>query len=128
MHVQSVDGGGVVTKHQVLVSPEWLEGSLNDPRVRVVEVDVSPRAFAEGHIPGAVLWNIYRDLRLPDYSLADASAVEALIARCGITPGSTVVFYGYGPALGFWLMKLYGHDDVRILDCSWVAWQGDGRP
>src|SRR5437870_12576044 len=43
-------------------------------------------------------------------------------------PGSTVVFYGYAPAMGFWLMKLYGHADVRILDCARGTWQDQGRP
>ena len=46
----------------------------------------------------------------------------------GIAPGSSVVFYGYGPAIGFWLMKLYGHRDVRVLDFSRDAWKAEGRP
>ncbi len=97
------------------------------PQVQVVEVDVSPSAYQVGHIDGAVLWNIYTDLKDPNYQLVDAPALEALLARSGITADSTVVFYGYGPALGFWLMKLYGHRDVRILDCSREAWLC-GRP
>ena len=86
--------------------------------LRLVEVDVSPAAYDEGHIDGAVLWNIYRDLKDANYQLVDKAAIEALVARSGITPSSTVVFYGYAPAMGFWLMKLYGHADVRILDCA----------
>jgi thiosulfate/3-mercaptopyruvate sulfurtransferase len=50
------------------------------------------------------------------------------MARSGIDPGCTVVFYGYAPALGLWLMKLYGHRDVRILDCSRDTWRSAGRP
>ena len=56
------------------------------------------------------------------------AGLEQLLARSGIRPSSTVVFYGYAPALGFWLMKLYGHHDARILDCSRDAWQVDGHP
>jgi thiosulfate/3-mercaptopyruvate sulfurtransferase len=54
--------------------------------------------------------------------------VERLVARSGIGPDSTVVFYGYAPALGLWLMKLYGHTDVRILDCSRDTWRAGGHP
>jgi len=112
----------------VLVSPEWLEGQLGNPRVRVVEVDVSPVAYNDWHIDGAVLWNIYADLKDADYRLVGAAALERLVARSGIRPDSTVVFYGYAPALGLWLMKLYGHADVRILDCSRGNWRAHGRP
>jgi thiosulfate/3-mercaptopyruvate sulfurtransferase len=112
----------------VLVSADWLQAHLQDPAVRVVEVDVSRLAYDEWHIDGAVLWNIYADLKDPGYQLVDATAVQRLLARSGIGPDSTVVCYGYGPAMGFWLMKLYGHTDVRILDCSRDAWQSAGRP
>ena len=95
--------------------------------MRVVEVDVSSRAYDEWHIDGAVLWNVYQDLKDADYRLVDTAAVERLLARSGISPDSTVVFYGYAPAMGFWLMKLYGHHDVRILDCSRDAWRDEGR-
>ena len=112
----------------VLVNARWLETHLHDPEVRVVEVDVSRRAYDEWHIDGAVLWNVYQDLKDADYRLLDTAAAERLLARSGISPGSAVVFYGYAPALGFWLMKLYGHRDVRILDCSRDAWRDEGHP
>jgi thiosulfate/3-mercaptopyruvate sulfurtransferase len=111
----------------VLVDPEWLQARLSDPRVRVVEVDVSPAAYDNWHIDGAVLWNVYADLKDADYRLAGTAALERLVARSGIGPDSTVVFYGYAPALGFWLMKLYGHPDVRILDCSRETWRLGGH-
>jgi thiosulfate/3-mercaptopyruvate sulfurtransferase len=111
-----------------LVDPQWLEARLHDSAVRVVEVDVSRAAYDEWHIDGAVLWNVYADLKDADYGLADAAAVERLFSRSGIGPDSTVVFYGYAPAMGFWLMKLHGHADVRILDCSRGTWQAEGRP
>jgi thiosulfate/3-mercaptopyruvate sulfurtransferase len=115
-------GGGV------LVSPQWLEAQLGNPRVRVVEVDVSPVTYNDGHIDGAALWNIYADLKDADYRLVGTAALERLVTRSGIRPDSTVVFYGYAPALGLWLMELYGHRDVRILDCSRDAWRAEGRP
>jgi thiosulfate/3-mercaptopyruvate sulfurtransferase len=117
------DGGDAV-----LVDPRWLDAHLHDPQVRVVEVDVSPAAYDAGHIDGAVLWNVYQDLKDADYRLVATGARQQLMARSGIRPDSTVVFYGYAPALGFWLMKLYGHPDVRILDSSRDTWRADGHP
>src|SRR5215469_1302708 len=111
-----------------LAEPEWLEAHLDDPAIQVVEVDVSSAAHDEGHIPGAVLWNVYTDLKDGDYRLADGAAVEALFVRSGIGPDSTIVFYGYAPAMGFWLAKLHGHADARVLNCSRDAWREEGRP
>jgi thiosulfate/3-mercaptopyruvate sulfurtransferase len=111
-----------------LVTSEWLAEHLGDPAVRVVEVDVSRANYDQGHISGAVLWNVYQDLKDAEYRLVDTPDLERLIARSGIGPDSTVVFYGYAPAMGLWLMKLYGHTDVRILDSSRDAWRASGLP
>ena len=121
-------GHGLAADAGVLADPQWLEDHLSDPLVRVIEVDVSPAAYGEGHIDGAVLWNIYADLKDASYRLVDAAALERLMVRSGIAPDSTVVFYGYGPALGLWLMRLYGHRRVRILNCSRDTWRAAGRP
>src|SRR5580700_9951232 len=112
----------------VLVDTEWLHAHLSDPHVRVVEVDVSAAAYDDWHIDGAVLWNIYADLKDADYRTVDIAALERLVARSGIGPDTTVIFYGYAPALGMWLMKLYGHPDARILDCSRDTWRAQGHP
>jgi thiosulfate/3-mercaptopyruvate sulfurtransferase len=120
-HRHSLGGGA-------LVDPEWLATHLGDPRLRVVEVDVSPVAYDNWHIDGAVLWNVYQDLKDPAYRPAVAAALDLLVARSDISTDSTVVFYGYAPALGFWLMKLRRHHDVRILNCSRDEWRAQGRP
>lgn len=112
---------------RVLVDQHWLAANLAGPRVRVVEVDVSPAAYNDWHIDGAVLWNIYTDLKDAAYQPAGSAELDRLIARSGIDGDSTVVFYGYAPALGFWLMKLHGHPDVRILDCSRDTWRAGGH-
>jgi len=112
----------------VLVTPGWLAAHLSDPEVHVVEVDVSQVVYDGWHIDGAVLWNVYQDLKDADYRLVEPAALERLLARSGIRPESTVVFCGYAPAMGFWLMKLYGHTDVRILDCSRDTWRAEGHP
>ena len=113
--------------NDVLVHAGWLEAHLHDPSVRVIEVDVSRAAYDRWHIDGAVLWNVYADLKDPGYQLVSTQAVRRLFQRSGITPDTTVVFYGYAPALGLWLMKLYGHPEVRILDCSRDTWQREGH-
>ena len=116
------------THDSVLADPAWLEAHLHDPAVQVVEVDVSRAAYDDWHIDGAVLWNIYADLKDGDYRLIDTPAVAWLLARSGIGPDTTVVFYGYAPAMGFWLTKLYGHANARILNCSRDTWRGESRP
>ncbi|HEX6525262.1 MAG TPA: sulfurtransferase [Streptosporangiaceae bacterium] len=116
------------TNDGVLVDPEWLHAHLSDPRVRVVEVDVSRAAYNDWHIDGAVLWNVYADLKDAEYHLVGPAALERLVSSAGIDPDSTVVFYGYAPALALWLMKLYGHRDVRILNCSRDTWRAGGHP
>jgi thiosulfate/3-mercaptopyruvate sulfurtransferase len=115
-------------RSDALVGPQWLEEHLHDPGLRVVEVDVSPAAYDMGHIDGAVLWSVYSDLKDSNYRLASTAALQNLLARSGIAPDSTVVLYGYAPAMGLWLLKLYGHADVRILDCARGTWHDEGRP
>ena len=116
------------TKPDAQVDANWLAVHLRDPDLRVVEVDVSRAAYDDWHIDGAVLWNVYSDLKDPEYRLFERPALEDLLARSGITAETTMVFYGYAPALGFWLLKLFGHRDVRILDCSRGAWREEGHP
>jgi thiosulfate/3-mercaptopyruvate sulfurtransferase len=115
------------TRTDDLVDAEWLENHLGDPALRVVEVDVSPAAYREGHIPGAVLWNVYKDLKNPDYKPVDREAMERIVQTSGITRESVVVFYGYAPAMGFWLMKLFGHPQARILNTNRATWPKEGR-
>ncbi|MEP7022988.1 MAG: sulfurtransferase [Actinomycetota bacterium] len=112
----------------LLVQPQWLQEHLQDPGPRVVEVDVSPAAYNEGHIDGAVLWNVYTNLKDSGYHLVGRAALEDLITRSGISPGSTVVCYGYAAAMALWLLKTHGHADVRLLDCARGTWRDEGRP
>jgi thiosulfate/3-mercaptopyruvate sulfurtransferase len=112
----------------MLIEPIWLAQHLHDPAVRVVEVDVSATAYNQWHIDGAVLWNVYADLKDERYRPVGRQTIERLLARSGIDRTSTVVCYGYAPALAYWLLKLYGHADVRILNCSRDAWRAEGHP
>jgi len=112
----------------VFVEPAWLAEHLNDPGVRVVEVDVSRAAYAQGHIPGAVLWNAYADLHHADYSPLDRQEFEELLSRSGLSPDATIVFYGYGHYLGCWLMKAYGHERALVLHGTREGWRDAGLP
>jgi thiosulfate/3-mercaptopyruvate sulfurtransferase len=94
----------------------------------VVEVDVSRAAYDQGHIPGAVLWNAYTDLHHADYSPVEHSEFEELLRSSGLVPSATIVFYGYGPYLGFWLMKAYGHERALVLNGTRADWRDAGRP
>jgi thiosulfate/3-mercaptopyruvate sulfurtransferase len=112
---------------EALVTTDWIAAHLNDEDVRLVEVDVSPAPYEAGHIKGAVLWNAYRDLRGAAYRPVTNAEVRELFSRSGIGPETTVVFYGYGGVLGFWLMKMYGQDDVRLLNGNRDSWVGAGH-
>jgi thiosulfate/3-mercaptopyruvate sulfurtransferase len=98
-----------------IVDAAWIASHLREPEVRLVEVDVSRAEYEEGHIPDAVLWNAYSDLRDADYRPIGHAEFERLLSRSGIEPDTTLVFYGYGAALGFWLMRAHSHRDVRML-------------
>jgi thiosulfate/3-mercaptopyruvate sulfurtransferase len=111
---------------QALVGPDWLAARVDDPTVRIVEVDVSPAAFDAGHIPGAVFWNAYGDLRPDDYRPLPSSAFGRLLAQSGIGPDTTVAFYGYGAYLGYWLMRSYGHRRVRLMGGPREQWVDAG--
>ncbi|MCU1472256.1 sulfurtransferase [Amnibacterium sp.] len=102
----------------VLVDSRWLREHLEDPGLQVVEVDVSAAAYDAGHLEGAVLWNVYTDLKDADYATVDDVGFERLLRRSGITPLTTVVCVGHASAFGFWLLRRFGHRDVRILDGS----------
>ncbi len=117
---------------EVLVSTQWVADHINDDKVVVVEVDVDTTAYEEGHVPGAIGWNwrtqlsdnVQRDI----VSKAD---MEKLMQTSGIRNDSTVVLYGdnnnWFAAWAFWQMKIYGHDDVRIMDGGRKKWLAEGR-
>jgi thiosulfate/3-mercaptopyruvate sulfurtransferase len=77
---------------EVLVDTQWLMARLNDPAIRVVEVDTSPEIYKDAHIPGAVFWNTFKDLLVPDLSLnLDPMAIANLLSRSGISQETTVI-------------------------------------
>jgi thiosulfate/3-mercaptopyruvate sulfurtransferase len=109
------------------VDVDWIARHLGDPLVRLVEVDVSPAAYHEGHIPGAVLWNAYTDLRDQNYRPVALDELQRLLSRSGISADTCVVTYGYAAPLGFWLLKAHGHDNARMLMASRDRWPQTGH-
>src|ERR1700687_6114813 len=99
------------------VDVDWIAAHLGDPGVRLVEIDVSRAAYDEGHIPGAVLWNAYTDLRDPNYKPVGLAELGRLLSRSGIMPETCVVTYGYNAPLGF---GCCGHTVTRTSGCSWA--------
>lgn len=109
------------------VDPGFIAAHLGDPSTRIVEVDVSSAAYEAGHIPDAVLWNAYSDLRHPDYRRISHQELEELFRRSGISPETTVVTYGYGAHLGYWLLKSCGHDRAKLMDGPRDQWSSAGH-
>ena len=117
---------------EVLVSTDWVAKHTSDPNVRVVEVDVDARAYDEGHAPGAIAWSW--NTQLCDTVVRDVmpkGQFEALMTKSGINNDTTVVLYGdnnnWFAAWAFWQMKIYGHQDVRIMDGGRKKWLAEGR-
>ncbi len=117
---------------EILVETEWLAAHLNDPHVRVLDVDGTRQFYDEGHIPGALFWHAYEDILKPDLRVNDdPHAAQSLFSRSGIANETTVVVYGNSlsaPALAFWYLKLFGHADVRLLNGYRKKWLAEGRP
>jgi thiosulfate/3-mercaptopyruvate sulfurtransferase len=116
----------------VLVTTEWLADHLDDDSVVVAEVDEDPDLYDAGHIPGAVKLHWRDDLQDPvERDLVDKPTFERLMSERGISNDSTVVLYGdknnWFAAYAYWYLKIYGHQDVRILDGGRTKWADDGR-
>jgi thiosulfate/3-mercaptopyruvate sulfurtransferase len=119
-------GAASTTGNGVLVDAAWVAAHEADPAVRVIEVDVSRAAYDEGHLPGAVLWNAYSDLRDAAYRPVGHAQLERLLSRSGVAADTTLVFCGYGAMLGLWLMSAHGHADVRALAGPRERWLLEG--
>jgi len=119
-------------KPEVLVETEWLEQHLDDPSVRVIEVDEDTTAYEKGHIRGSVSWNWTTDLHTEvgrDY--LDRAGFSGLLSEAGVSQGTTVVLYGgnnnWFAAYAYWLLKLRGFEDVKLLNGGRKKWELESR-
>jgi thiosulfate/3-mercaptopyruvate sulfurtransferase len=122
-----------MSRDSVLVSADWAEKNLNADGVVFVEVDEDTTAYDGGHIPGAV--KIDWKTELQDQVRRDfvnKEQFEALMSSKGIANDDTVILYGgnnnWFAAYAYWYFKLYGHEQVKLLDGGRKKWELDGRP
>ena len=115
-----------------LVSTDWLAEHLDDPAVRIIEVDENTTTYEKDHIPGAFAWNWATDLHHPirrDY--IDQDGFSRLLAEAGVDDDITVVLYGannnWFAAYAYWLLKYRGFDNVRLLDGGRQKWELEDR-
>jgi len=118
---------------EVLVSADWVQEHLNDPKVRIVESDEDVLLYDMGHIPGSVKIDWQGDLQdqlIRDYINAEKFA--AICSRSGIASDTTVVFYGdksnWWACYAYWAFKLFGHKDCRIMNGGRKLWLDQKRP
>jgi thiosulfate/3-mercaptopyruvate sulfurtransferase len=117
---------------EALVDADWVLAHLQDPTVRLIEVDVDTTAYEQGHILGALGFNWQKQLQ--DQLLrapASKEQLEELLSQAGVSNDTTIVLYGdnhnWFAAWALWILKYYGHSDVRLLDGGRVKWLADKR-
>jgi thiosulfate/3-mercaptopyruvate sulfurtransferase len=116
----------------VLVSTDWVAENLDNPDVRIIESNEDDLLYPSGHIPGAVEVDWTSDLNdqvVRDY--IGKEGFEELASRIGITPETTVVFYGdksnWWATYAFWVFQLFGHTNAKIMDGGRKKWQEEDR-
>ena len=122
-----------MTRSEVLVTADWADSNLEAPNTVFVEVDEDTSAYDHGHIAGAVKLDWRKDLQDPVIrDFVDAQQFSKLLSDRGISNDDTVILYGgnnnWFAAYAYWYFKLYGHDNVKLLDGGRKKWELDGRP
>ncbi|CAN5791665.1 sulfurtransferase [soil metagenome] len=119
-------------KPDTLVSTEWVAGHKDDDGIVLAEVDEDILLYETGHIPGAIKldWTTeLQDQTIRDF--VDEEGFNELMSSKGISPDSTVVFYGdknnWWAAYAYWFFKYMGHDNVKIMDGGRAKWEAEGR-
>jgi thiosulfate/3-mercaptopyruvate sulfurtransferase len=127
----SIEAKGYVHP-EVLVDCDWVAAHKDDDNVKLIEVDVDTDAYNEGHIPGAIAWNWTSQLNDPvRRDILSKEAVEKLASEAGIKNSDTIVLYGdnnnWFAAFAFWILKMYGHEDIRLMDGGRKKWVSENR-
>ncbi|MGE0214302.1 sulfurtransferase [Mycolicibacterium sp.] len=122
-----------MARSDVLVTVDWAESNLDAPNTVFVEVDEDTSAYDTGHIPGAVRLDWRNDLQDQiKRDFVDAAQFSKLLSERGISNDDTVILYGgnnnWFAAYAYWYFKLYGHQDVKLLDGGRKKWELDARP
>jgi len=122
-----------MSRDSVLVSADWAEKNLGSAGTVFVEVDEDTTAYDGGHIPGAIKLDWKSDLQDPiRRDFVNKQQFEALLAGRGVGNDDTVILYGgnnnWFAAYAYWYFKLYGHENVKLLDGGRKKWELDNRP
>ncbi len=118
---------------EVLVSTQWVQDHANDPKVRVVEVDVDTTQYDQGHAPNAIAWNWQSQLQDGvKRDLISRKDFEELLGASGVANDTTVVVYGdnnnWFACWAFWQLKYYGHSNARVMNGGRKKWLEENRP
>ena len=121
-----------MSRSDVLVDADWVQGHLGDPGVVLAEVDEDTTAYHKGHIKGAVKLDWQKDLQDPvRRDVIGRAGFEALLSQRGIANDDTVILYGgnnnWFAAYAYWYFKLYGHRSVKLLDGGRKKWELESR-
>src|ERR1700704_6682813 len=121
-----------MSREDVLVTTQWAEENLDTPGVVFAEVDEDTTAYDGGHIRGAVKLDWRKDLQDPvRRDFVSKEGFESLLSQKGISNDDAVVLYGgnnnWFAAYAYWYFKLYGHENVKLLDGGRKKWELDGR-
>jgi thiosulfate/3-mercaptopyruvate sulfurtransferase len=121
-----------MSRSDVLVDADWVEAHGSDPGVVLVEVDEDTSAYDKGHIRNAVKIDWKADLQDPvRRDFVDRAGFEALLSDRGISNDDTVILYGgnnnWFAAYAYWYFKLYGHNNVKLLDGGRKKWELESR-
>jgi len=119
---------------EVLVDTKWVEDHINDPKVRIAEVDYDPTAnYVLGHIPGSVLLDWKVDINDPvARNILSEQACQELLQRIGVNGDTTLILYGdfnnWFAAFAFWAFKYYGCKDMKLMNGGRKKWLEEDKP
>lgn len=116
----------------ILVDTAWLADHLDDPEIRIVEVDEDTTAYEKGHIPNSLAWNWFDDLHAkPRRDYIDQAGMNRLLRRAGVDGSTTVILYGgnnnWFATYAYWLLRYLGFDNVKLLNGGRKRWELDSR-
>jgi thiosulfate/3-mercaptopyruvate sulfurtransferase len=119
---------------EALVNTEWVAAHLNDPKVRIAEVDYDPASnYVQGHIPGSVVFDWKKDMNdQVNRDILSKEQLEALMGRSGVSNDTTLILYGdfnnWFAAYAFWDLKYYNVGNVKLMDGGRKKWLLEDRP
>jgi thiosulfate/3-mercaptopyruvate sulfurtransferase len=121
-----------MSRSDVLVDADWVQAHLDDPGIVLVEVDEDTSAYDKGHIRGAVRIDWKTELQDPvRRDFVDKTGFEHLLSEKGIANDDLVILYGgnnnWFAAYAYWYFRLYGHQNVKLLDGGRKKWELDSR-